>query len=1566
MRESLKTAGKRRKGAAVRGMAAFLSLALLSQTIAGISSAAGTPEPETDGYEYRLDITGRERISFMELRAGEKIKLNLSAERSEGDPATPGSLSPAEEYREADRKEERYGEIGTAWTSRASWGNLRTEKKKTASSSRLLREGEEEAGGKMETIEEEEVAEEEDKGEFFLGADKVYGLAEDGSWQEFKPETYEFLLPPDYRGELYVSSDPKAPHESYIPYEEAGNEPVRAFYAVFPGEDGEFSGELAAEICFHPEEEGILPLSGGKELNPEGEIRILSWFQDKTASGKSKENRKGYRRAARLSHREIPFGSLLESEDKEYLQKYLLRAQMVLKLGEGLSAKKQALRLRQLSLPADLLPLSDFLTGITFSDGEGNVQTVFEHGDSFSADLFYLVPRSVLGGEYKGFYYRIPANITIDRLQEGPVKLGEETVGNYSITTEGFLTIRFEENFFLKDEPFDGMVHVDGWIYGDEGGGETEVIFSQTSSVTVRKSTGIRLEKSGEQVSDDSWRFTVFVYPDPKSPDSFQLTDTLSVLNGSCENICAENILVERYHPESGEYTGDAGVKAESRFEDGGHTLFLDNFSRIEGEEHYRISYTMIWENVSATSPSGQVGFMNHIEGDGSTAGYSGDIKKEVIRKYGSARADEQIIDWTVDLDLSGMEPPWSFRDAPEEGAVIGNAVLENSEGEILTEIEPAEDGSLSLDIPEEFLKRTEKGIFRITYQTTAEIQWGAIHNRAEIGPFYAEAEAFVSWGEEDVFSKTGAGTEFLSDETVLTIWNIEFKDPDNTDPAITFTEGPVVDGSSTLKEGLYFPEDCDEKIRESMRVFSGEEEITSGSKTEISRTGEGACTIRVSSGDAQKPVTEVSFKVYMLVDITGEDLPMTVDNAVSDGREMIFGRQVIPARNRVRKYIARQEDPEARWLKSREYSLESFGEGNISVPFRMEIAADGTRGDLSVQDTLPEGMRVFPDEITVLKAGAELPDSQYLTDYDEESNILTVSFPDEGTARSDDYSIIYEAYLRREGVWFGGTEGLTEEKTEYRNRAKAGDSEDYAEAVFVTGTPFLEKEAKQKPDTNTLDYCVRINPEGKDAVPGGEELRLSDRLVPESGVDFRLLPESVKLYRTDAEGNAAEEMPADAWRFVPGDRAGELELTVPDSTPLVLCYSYSFVAPEDRDCRIFNVIEAKNTLSGKENSAVENVLSYSRSYAFVNRRSMRVVKTSSEDYSERLDCLFRLSRLENFSFWKEVREFPSGTTFYPAGYGEEFELEPGVFYRIEEIEAPSGYRRSDRAQVFLWMTDETPTDSYQGGLPPDYFREEIDFIPFSGGDSIFMDEPYELTVRKTWRDPEGNPLSEKKIPADYIEADLHRIEVPVSTCRIKVTLQSGDIFEYTVRKGSLLTIRDCWGDVYVNKEKAEGETENWATVYRIALEEDSLIEIMAWQLPHLEFEEEEEDDTLAAAIAEKENDTVIEERFFLTRKEGWEKRFAALPARSADGKKDYLYYVVEKGGEDYEVTAEGNYTSPDDKEIELVNTMKPPAPGFVLPKAGSAGLLRLRAASAVLFGSTLWLFGGRKKHLPR
>lgn len=283
---------------------------------------------------------------------------------------------------------------------------------------------------------------------------------------------------------------------------------------------------------------------------------------------------------------------------------------------------------------------------------------------------------------------------------------------------------------------------------------------------------------------------------------------------------------------------------------------------------------------------------------------------------------------------------------------------------------------------------------------------------------------------------------------------------------------------------------------------------------------------------------------------------------------------------------------------------------------------------------------------------------------------------------------------------------------------------------------------------TNAIPYSVTVNPKGN-ALNEGKPLTLTDKLTythESSRNKFNVTLKDITVYEYDANAanHRGKRLTADKWSFSldeqkgDGNRANTLTVTVPDSTPLVIAYTYQYSGVLGSSVDISNTasMEGVSTSGDKVNVAVH------QSSAGSKRSIITVTKADSGNQNIALKgAKFDLYRWDKdkkqyvnvfdenshlvtgndgklmFSTSKTEQTQPcsgaSGTTCSSAS------VKYNTAYMLKEFEAPEGYELSDQAYYFM-LVDDINTNF----VAPDDFKESNKHY---NGDNVFF-----LNTKKT------------------------------------------------------------------------------------------------------------------------------------------------------------------------------------------------------------------------------------------
>lgn len=283
---------------------------------------------------------------------------------------------------------------------------------------------------------------------------------------------------------------------------------------------------------------------------------------------------------------------------------------------------------------------------------------------------------------------------------------------------------------------------------------------------------------------------------------------------------------------------------------------------------------------------------------------------------------------------------------------------------------------------------------------------------------------------------------------------------------------------------------------------------------------------------------------------------------------------------------------------------------------------------------------------------------------------------------------------------------------------------------------------------TNAIPYSVTVNPKGN-ILNEGKPLALTDKLtythVPD-GNKFNVTLKDITVYKYDANAanHKGERLTADKWSFSldeqkgDGNRANTLTVTVPDSTPLVIAYTYRYSGVLGSSVDISNTA----SMEGVSTSGDKVQVKVHQSSAGSRRSIITVTKADSGNQNIALrGAKFDLYRWDKdrkqyvnvfdenshlvtgndgkltFSTSKTEQIQPcsgaSGTTYSSAS------VKYNTAYMLKEFEAPEGYELSDQAYYFM-LVDDTDTNF----VAPDDFNESNKHY---NGDNVFF-----LNTKKT------------------------------------------------------------------------------------------------------------------------------------------------------------------------------------------------------------------------------------------
>ncbi len=361
-----------------------------------------------------------------------------------------------------------------------------------------------------------------------------------------------------------------------------------------------------------------------------------------------------------------------------------------------------------------------------------------------------------------------------------------------------------------------------------------------------------------------------------------------------------------------------------------------------------------------------------------------------------------------------------------------------------------------------------------------------------------------------------------------------------------------------------------------------------------------------------------------------------------------------------------------------------------------------------------------------------------YLWNFGNNSGLLCWAFADTYSTLVDRLEFTYT--LKASDEWLK-EHAYSGSETNVHNRAVIEDNTMPhwdAEADVPYFPNRLNKTAEQDGTSNLIRFKLEINSIGADLDPDKDYLIVTDE---SSGIVID--PNSIEV--TDESGNKLTglgytteggELTLDQWGFLPSEKENQYRLKIPDGKKLFINYQASI--PEMGEVEVSN----KASIDGvdRADSSYDGALVVDKVYAGGEGNTYRLTteKTDSQNASRKLkgaEFKFYMVKKEGES-WEDTKTFTidgenfscyskddwqfetnESGTFTITGWN----LEPGRYYILEELEAPDGYQKLEGPVLFYYgledrsipagVTVAVPYGVLTVGDPPVQYK-----LPESGG----------------------------------------------------------------------------------------------------------------------------------------------------------------------------------------------------------------------------------------------------------
>lgn len=980
----------------------------------------------------------------------------------------------------------------------------------------------------------------------------------------------------------------------------------------------------------------------------------------------------------------------------------------------------------------------------------------FEDGDHVMVDIDYKLPAGVVDSTTKTITYDLPNAIQLTDEESGIVYASNGlAVGTYHITTDGKITIHFNEEF-ATGEPFAGYITFQGTLSAEDAGEDGKVIFGgDGGEITINPSQeqyDLNMSKKAKLNSDGTVEYTIKASTNNGTEGTVKIEDKFSDWDFATAKYDANSFTVTKIDRNGAMTPVDVTPSIS------GDSFTIDNLPRLEAGESYEVTYkaTATPDNVD-----GSGSLTNSVKGtSGETSRETSttiQISNSMIYKHGGYDQNTDKMNWTITInpdkkDISG----YVLKDQIDNGLTIPTPLtVKKSDGTTF------EITSLPYTFPE-----NSKDTYTIEYQTDAPNDNVTVKNKSTIekdGKTYESSADVGVWHRDWGLTKTVSSQSVSNDGNTLTNkWQAYITLPDKEITSVIYSDviknGTSSDDQDFNGEHYAILSELRQEILDNIQLKDKNGNVIPNSDLNITMKfySDEDKKKEVTANDAHVKSFVVTVKKNDNSAFIGQSLLISSYHTIADLKDVKEGISY----QYVNKGIVNKKESEAsvNYTKPKKLVKQGYGKVNGSqnekyssgrvdtnyisrngkLYYRIIFTPD-SNDEISFTDTLPRGTKLVE---TALRsdykdsprkenpAERSSPEAVYCfsdyweqycdgdqnnTDiskyfrysYDQSTNKVTFTFIPGYNRTDGDWqtnrnnpnrpiAIYYAVDVTNDEFW----NDLNNESKEYSNLLEYEGKEQKQETKVERETQVVSKFGRQIENTTKIEYTVNINPAGKDLDPNSDRIVLRDELEFDNRYSAYIDASSLKLYEYDSskENNRGNLIDSSRYQVQMDTQKNILTITLPDELACVLVYQYDFDVGNAATPRIRN----KVVLQGEFSSDVDTAIDTTHSEAGVVRGKMSIFKVDGRDYSKTLPgAKFKLSVFNpDKNTWDVIKNGESeefvtnedGEIDFTGTNKDKF-LSAFNLYKIEETEAPDGYELNNTPYYFsIYQADQNKT----------------------------------------------------------------------------------------------------------------------------------------------------------------------------------------------------------------------------------------------------------------------------------
>lgn len=991
--------------------------------------------------------------------------------------------------------------------------------------------------------------------------------------------------------------------------------------------------------------------------------------------------------------------------------------------------------------------------------------TVVKKDDQLNFIINYTLEKGVLNGS-STITYQLPDNFIIQNEQSGNVRSSSGTkVGTYVIKTTGEIEITFDNDYVSMN----GTSEITGSIEFDTSADKIKFNEQGQSTIIFKDGVTVNLEKDKITTSDLKVEKTA---AEPNNTDgTVRYTIVVSSENGTNgKTVKLEDIMKNIAYDGNFTVLDKNNNKVENIIvPDKGSEKFNITLPAMGEKDEYTITYTAkvkdeLFNNGVDANNKVTVTDEDKLEDESSVdTKFTGSL----IKKVGNLSNGK--ITWTITVNERKRDiGDFILRD------ILNGVELEDKE----VSISPAIEGKDKITLPYKFPKGSTD-TYTITYTTDADtskdlgknqaINNAKLDNPDPNGKDVSTGDVWQWIGGEvfDPLNKKAEEIKYNGDTSIIG-WTISIDTTKGEIPA----EWKLTDTLDNYNDKQWFTSEQREAIESKFKTLDSDcvidwnkSNMTINGQTKEYYTG---FEVTFKKALSELPKEEDANSIDIYYEATGE-LGEEETTKVFKNKVNINGKveKSAEVRDEYKPVVSKYDY----YNQGKEETSHSYNkDGTLNWGFKVNIPENVKEQDVIITENLPKGLYLpesnglkvkvdnIETEVNFNNQGIAIVNIQGYENYDinftksidgNGKTSVVINIPKDlvkaENFKSKELEFIVRAKIDENYNWTTVKDNgyIASFKNEVVVKTEDNQLLGQADQTQNIKHEILNKSYGNITD-NIIPYSVEINKDAKDLLQGSDTLTLTDVLKYEihDGWPYNvsLVPNSLKVYEIDADGNKVEINPIKYTYDIDtitenGNKVQTctLSVNIPDNKHLKVEYEYKASAQIGFGRGISNSVSLNGNSEESFNSNTSIYVTITKSSAIADvEGGINIHKIDSDNAGELLEgAKFNLEYYDvDSKAYIPVKEDNQVKIFTTNEEGKIY-FKPiyNTAYRLKEIEAPTGYVLN--SEYYYFCVGNSDKTKYPEKKPEDFNGHE-----YAQGSVIYITNKMditEITVNKKW-----------------------------------------------------------------------------------------------------------------------------------------------------------------------------------------------------------------------------------------